>query len=90
MLTEGGDRHFRLDKHRRITHSLFSQLKLKKKANTEGFSSELRRQHIDFFLDEVSETSFTAVVIMVEHRCLTNCTSPTSIPAAILETIEGC
>lgn len=51
-----------------LFQSLFPQLsKKKKKANAEGFSSELRRQHIDFFLDEVSETSFTAVVIMVEH-----------------------
>lgn len=44
--------------------------------NAESSSPELRRQHIDFVLDEVSETSFTPVVIMVEHQCLTSCTSP--------------
>lgn len=44
--------------------------------NAESVSPELRRQHIDFVLDEVSETSFTPVVIMVEHQCLTSCTSP--------------
>lgn len=35
-----------------------------------------RRQHIDFVLDEVSETSFSAVVITVEHQCLTSPASP--------------
>lgn len=46
-----------------------------------------RRQHIDFVLDEVSETSFSAVVIMVEHQCLTSRLPPTPT-AAILETVE--
>ena len=44
--------------------------------NAESPASEPERQHIDFVLNEVSESSFTAVVIMEEHQCLTSCTSP--------------
>lgn len=50
----------------RLVHPLSSPVLLKAD-KVEMFSAELRRQHIDFILDEVSETSCTAVVVMVEH-----------------------
>lgn len=56
----------------------------------EASVAELRkRQRIDLVLDEVSETSFSAVVIMVEHQRLKRHPPPTHLPtAAILETVE--
>lgn len=79
MLMGSGDRRLPAPSNRSIfaaSFSLPSPHVLLKADNAESFSPVLRRQHIDFVLDEVSETSFTLVVIMVEHQCLTCCTSP--------------